>query len=84
MPPDLIVDAPDEVIAALEKRAAANGRSLEDEHRAILEGAFGRPDSFNDEHRARWSEHAESVRKMTDGRFLTPSEELVRDAREGL
>jgi plasmid stability protein len=34
--PDLLVDVPDDLALALEKRAQANGRSAEAEHRAIL------------------------------------------------
>jgi plasmid stability protein len=33
---DLLIDVPDDLAAALEKRAKANGRSAEEEHRAIL------------------------------------------------
>lgn len=36
MPEDLIVDVPDELEALLSARARRNGRTLEDEHRAIL------------------------------------------------
>lgn len=39
--PDLILDDVDDaLVALLAMRAAANGRSVEDEHRAILEQAF--------------------------------------------
>ena len=84
MPVDLVVDLDDDVIAALQRRADANGRSLEDERRALLEDAFSRPESFDDDHRARWAAHAETLRKLTAGRELTPSEVLVREAREAL
>ena len=82
MPVDLIVDLDDATIAALQRRADANGRSLEDEHRAILEEAFGHPSTFDAEHRARWAEHAAELRRQSEGREFTPSEVLVREARE--
>lgn len=39
----LLHDLEDEVVRALVRRAAANGRSLEDEHRAILRRALCPP-----------------------------------------
>ena len=81
MPVDLIVDLDDDLIAAMQRLADANGRSLEDEHRSLLDslvlGASG-----SAEHRARFAEHAKAVRALTAGRDLTPSETLVREARQ--
>jgi plasmid stability protein len=39
--PDLLIDVPDEIARALEVRAKKNGRTPEEEHRAILEQAYG-------------------------------------------
>ena len=81
MPVDLIIDVDDDLIAALQRRADANGRSLEDEHRATLENLVGE-EPYGDDHRRRWGEHAREVRHLTAGGDLTPSEVLIREARE--
>jgi len=42
--PSLLVRGVDEaIVRALKARAGANGRSVEAEHRALLESALGRP-----------------------------------------
>ena len=75
------VDLDDDLIEAMQRLADANGRSLEDEHRALLDSlVLGGPGSA--EHRARFAEHAKAVRALTAGRVLTPSEVIVREARE--
>jgi antitoxin FitA len=75
MPQLLVRDVPMDVVVALKKRAAEHGRSAEAEHRAILEQTL-RPD------REGFWERAAMLREKTRGRTLTPSEELIRQARD--
>jgi len=70
----LVRDVPQDIVEALKRRAAEHGRSAEAEHRIILETALcPNRDGF-------W-ERAAKLREKTRGRNLTPSEELVRQAR---
>lgn len=71
----LVRDVPDHIATALKKRAAENGRSAEAEHRAILETAL-RPGLKE------FLEAAAKLREETRGRILTPSEDLIREARD--
>ena len=67
---------PDDIVRKLKIRAARNGRSAEAEHREILRQAIaGESEESFDEIAAR-------LRKMTEGRVLTPSELLVREGRD--
>jgi plasmid stability protein len=66
----------DELIKRLKRRAARHGRSTEAEHREILRQALaaeGEP-SFD--------QLAAELRKLTASRKQTPSEVLLRRARE--
>lgn len=67
---------PDEIVRKLKLRAARHGRSTEAEHREILRQAVGteQADSFE--------ELAARLRKLTEGRTLTPSEDLIREGRD--
>lgn len=67
----------DEVVALLKQRAAANGRSVEAEHRAILEAAV-RPSGES------LIEISRRLRAELDGRDLGPSSvEVIRALRDG-
>lgn len=67
---------PDEIVRKLKLRAARHGRSTEAEHREILKQAVvnEQADSFE--------ELAARLRKLTEGRALTPSEDLIREGRD--
>ncbi len=71
----LVRDVPQDIVDALERRAAAHGRSAEAEHRLILEQAL-RPG------RAGFWERAAKLREETRGRIMTPSEDLIRQDRD--
>jgi len=75
MPQLLVRDVPLDVVEALKRRAAENGRSAEAEHRLILEQAL-RPGS------ADFWERAAKHREKTRGRILIPSEDLIRQDRD--
>ncbi len=66
----------DELVARLKRRAARHGRSTEAEHREILRQALSvEPEtSFDD--------LAAQLRKLTAEREQTPSEDLLRAARD--
>ncbi|MGG5819327.1 FitA-like ribbon-helix-helix domain-containing protein [Falsiroseomonas sp. HW251] len=72
----LVRNVDEETVAWLKARAAANGRSVEAEHREILRAArqSSAPSDF-------W-ERAARLRAQTAGRRTTPSEELLREARD--
>ncbi len=72
MPDLLLRDVPQHTIDALERQAALHGRSVEAEHRLILEGAL----------RASFWERAAALREETRGRISVPSEELIRQDRD--
>jgi plasmid stability protein len=71
----LVRDVPEDIAIALKERAAKNGRSVEAEHRAILEQTLisGREDFW---------EKAAKLREKLKGREFTPSEDLIREARD--
>jgi plasmid stability protein len=71
----VIRDVPEALILVLEKRAAANRRSAEAEHRLILEEALR---SGRNEFRKR----ADRLRAQTDGRIQGGSEKLIREDRD--
>lgn len=66
----------DELLVRLRRRAARHGRSMEAEHREILRHALSAevdPD---------FEDLAARLRKLTQGRKQTPSEQLLREGRE--
>ena len=71
----LVRRIPQDVVAALKRRAAEHGRSAEAEHRIILEQALraGRADFW---------ERAAALRAATRGRVLTNSTDLIRQDRD--
>jgi len=74
MPQLVIRDVPSDVMAALERRASRYGRSVEAEHRAILEGA---PRVGREAFRAR----AGRLRDNTSSRIAGESAPLIREDR---
>ena len=72
----LVRNVDDDVVAWLKARAAANGRSVEAEHREVLRAAraASAPQDF-------W-ERAARMRAETAGRMKVPSEVLLREARD--
>lgn len=60
-------DVPDTIVSALERRATRNGRSVEAEHRRILEEALGRGPERG------------LAEIMLDGPFREPDFRLERD-----
>ena len=66
----------DELIARLKRRAARHGRSAEAEHREILRHALAT------EVEPSFEALAAELRKLTQGRRQTPSEVLLREARD--
>jgi plasmid stability protein len=71
----LVRNIPEDVVAALKRRAAEHGRSAEAEHRAILEEALCA-------RRAGFWDRAAALRAETRGRILIPSEQLIRQDRD--
>ncbi len=71
----LVRNVDEETVAWLKARAAANGRSVEAEHREILRAARanGAPEEF-------WA-RAARLRAGLSGRLVTPAEDLLREAR---
>lgn len=71
----------DEIVEKLKTRAAANGRSAEAEHRAILKAAlqWDSPAVINQEE---WFRRAAELRERMKGRHHTPSEVLLRESRD--
>ncbi|PWS38732.1 hypothetical protein DFH01_05595 [Falsiroseomonas bella] len=76
MPQLLVRNVDEETVAWLKARAAAHGRSVEAEHREVLRAAraASAPAGF-------W-ERAARMRAETAGRRITPSEVLLREARD--
>jgi antitoxin FitA len=72
MPDLLLRDVPKHMIDALERQAVLHGRSIEAEHRLILEAAL----------RAGFWERAAALREETRGRIFTNSTELIRQDRD--
>lgn len=77
MPVNLHVRGLDEeLVARLKRRAARHGRSAEAEHRELLKQALSA------EPEASFDELAAQLRRLTAERKQTPSEELLRQARD--
>ncbi len=66
----------EELVAKLKRRAAAHGRSMEAEHRELLRVALAGEVEEN------WEKLAAELRRLTAGRQITPSEELIREDRD--
>jgi len=72
MPDLLLANVPQDIVDALERQAALNGRSVEAEHRIILEAAL----------RAGFWERAAVLREETRGRISGDSADLIRQERD--
>ena len=75
----LVRNVSDNTVANLRRRAREHGRSVEAEHRAILEEVLA------GERAARasaWLKAADSLRAELKGRTFTPSEVLIRESRD--
>jgi plasmid stability protein len=70
----LVRQVPDDIIEKLRQRAVANGRTVEAEHRAILEEVLGKPAD------PLWVT-ARRLRQKT-GRIGTDSAETIREQRK--
>ena len=70
----------DEVVRRLKERAASNNRSLEAELRAILNEVVAR-DDYQAKKQA-FVEYSKQLRALTAGGEHTPSELLIREARD--
>lgn len=66
----------DDLVAKLKRRAARHGRSTEAEHREILRQAL------SGELEPSFWDLAAELRKLSQGRDHTPSEILLREARD--
>jgi len=78
MPANLHVrNLDDDLVLRLKRRAVRHGRSAEAEHREILKQAL------SDEPSASFDDLAAELRALTSRRAQTPSEILLREAREG-
>lgn len=72
----LVRNVADRTVAVLKERAARHGRSVEAEHRAILDEAL----VFDE---LSFSEQADILRAKTAGRSAVPSWVLIREDRDG-
>ncbi|CAN5219461.1 hypothetical protein BH09PSE2_BH09PSE2_07210 [soil metagenome] len=70
----LVRNVPEEAIAALKKRAEINGRSVEAEHRQLIENLVERPV-------AGWLAEADRLREVTRGRGGPTAVEILREVR---
>ncbi|MBI1774249.1 MAG: hypothetical protein HYR63_02775 [Proteobacteria bacterium] len=70
MPQLLVRDVPQDVVDALDRRAAGHGRSAEAEHRAILEEVLSAG-------RAGFRQRAAALREATRGRISGESSNLI-------
>ncbi|MGZ8364396.1 MAG: FitA-like ribbon-helix-helix domain-containing protein [Caulobacteraceae bacterium] len=76
MPSLLVRNVPESTVEALKARARRNRRSMEAEHRAMLERELGLTAKGD------WREKARRLRELTAGRDATPSEVLIREDRD--
>lgn len=71
----LVRNVSDDAIGALRRRAETNGRSVEAEHRALIEGLVQRPVTD-------WLAEADRLRELTRGRPGPPSWVIIREMRD--
>lgn len=71
----LVRNVPDDVVAALKRRAKANGHSVEAEHRLVLAATL-KPSL------GRFIERATKLREETRGKIKTDSVDLIRADRD--
>lgn len=75
----LVRNLSDDVVDSLKRRAASHGRSVEAEHRAILEGVL---DKEHAQRVALFRDKAAKLRQSLEGRDITPAVELIRESRD--
>ena len=75
MPQLLVRNVPQDVVDALRRRALGHGRSVEAEHRALLESVLR-------ETRVGFAERAARLRAETRGQIATDAADLVRAGRD--
>lgn len=73
----IVRNVDEELIERLKARASRNGRSMEAEHREVLR------DVLAAERLGEVRQRLSSLRQATAGRPQTPSEDLLREDREG-
>lgn len=79
----LVRNVSDEGVAALKRRAAENGRSVEAEHRAMIERLAQPHQPHQPQPDTRdWVAEADRLREMTKGRSSVPSWVLIREDRD--
>jgi plasmid stability protein len=71
----LVRNVPRDVVEALRERASAHGRSVEAEHRALLETVLKAG-------RAGFAERAAKLREQTRGRMKSDAADLIRADRD--
>jgi len=71
----LVRNVPDYVVEALRERARSHGRSVEAEHRAVLESLL-RPEGTT------FAQRAADLRRATRGRIKTDAADLIRQNRD--
>ncbi len=76
----LVRNVSDAGLEALKRRATENGRSVEAEHRALID-ELAKPASRPADARD-WLAEADRLREMTKGRSDTPSWVLIREDRD--
>jgi len=75
----LVRNLSDDTVEALKQRAAANERSVEAEHRALLEDVL---EAERLQKVARFKAQIEALHKRLEGHVFTPSEIVVREMRD--
>lgn len=75
----LVRNVSDDVVQALKARATAHGRSVEAEHRALLEQTLAADRRAQVE---AWLKAGQPLRERLKGRVFTPSEVLIRESRD--
>lgn len=76
----LVRNVDDATIAGLKRLAAQHGRSVEAEHRLILDRAIA--DEAARDAKAEWIARLQKSRDETRGRVFTPSEVILRELRD--
>lgn len=75
----LVRNVSDETVEALKRRAATNQRSVEAEHRALLEETL---DADRLKQVERFKARLDALHSSAKGKVFTPSEILIRESRE--
>lgn len=75
----LVRNVSDDTVEALKRRALANQRSVEAEHRALLEDAL---ETERQKQVDRFRAETDAIRAGQHGRTFTPSEIVVREMRD--